>query len=87
MISDELKLKADELFWAFEENLFENKGDYPRKTNLVLEFSDFIEHATKEDLEQYVTFQSDEEVDTLKQIIREGIAFWLSDGDIKTLLI
>ena len=82
-----LKSMADELFWIFEEELFENKGNYTRKTNLVLEFSDFIEQADKETLEQYVHFRSDEEFVCLKKIIKGGIADWLNDGDIKTLFV
>ena len=86
VISTELKLKADKLFWIFEELLFENTGNYPRKTNLVLEFSEFILNANKNDLDMYVDFAS-EEVEQLKKYVNQGIDAWLDTGDLKTLLI
>ena len=88
MVTDnELKLKADKLFWIFEELIFENSGNYPRKTNLILEFSEFILNATKEELEKYIDFTSEDEVLELKKYINQGIDAWLDNGIIKTLLI
>lgn len=83
----ELKLKADILFWTFEKYYFQNVGNYPRKTNLVLEFAEFIEQAEQEDLEQYVSFSSPQEFEELKHIISQGVDAWLDAGDIKTMLI
>ncbi|MBR1605558.1 MAG: hypothetical protein IJ660_05585 [Alphaproteobacteria bacterium] len=83
--SKELKHKADILFWIFEAELFQNTGNYPRQTNLVLEFADFIEHSTQEDLEQYITFTSTAEYTHLRQMILQGIDLWLDPGQIKTL--
>lgn len=83
----DLKLKADILIWIFENNFFENHGNFPRKTNLVLEFSDFIANASKEQLENYVSFTSDGEFEQLKNLINQGIDIWLGDGGIKTLFI
>jgi hypothetical protein len=82
-----LKHKADYLFWIFEEFHFQNTGNYPRKTNLVLEFYDFIQNSTKEDLEKYITFSSNDEFLLLKKIINSGIDAWLDAGDVKTLLL
>jgi len=87
VVDYELKLKADKLFWIFEELFFENIGNYPRKTNLILEFSEFILNATKSELEEYVTFTSDDEVIQLKKYINQGIDAWLDKGTLKTLLI
>lgn len=81
----ELKSKADTLFWKFEADLFKNTGNYPRQTNLVLEFADFVEHATQEDLEQYITFDSENEYLLFKKMILQGIDLWLDPGEIKTL--
>ena len=39
----QLKKKIDTLFYWFEANKFKNEGNYPRATNLVLEFSDYVE--------------------------------------------
>lgn len=86
-IDANLKLKADTLFWIFENNFFEDTGNFPRKTNLVLEFADFIANATKEQLECYVSFGSEEEFLHLKNIINQGIDAWLGNGELKTLLL
>lgn len=37
-----MKEKYDSLFYWFEDNLFENDGDYSRSTNLIFSFIDFI---------------------------------------------
>lgn len=86
-LSPSLKNKADYLFWIFEENFFQNTGNYPRKTNLVLEFSDFIKNSTREDLEKYITFSSNKEFVLFKKMIDKGIDVWLDDNHIKTLFI
>jgi len=86
-INYKLKLKADKLFWIFEEYFFENSGNYPRKTNLVLEFADFIANASREELEKYIKFKSNKEFKQLKFIISQGVDSWLDNGDIKTLLL
>lgn len=83
----EIKLKADKLFWTFEENLFQNTGNYPRKTNLVLEFAEYIAHADRAELEQYVSFADDREYHQLQTIINQGIDLWLDSGELKTLLL
>ena len=82
-----LKDKADVLFWIFEKQYFRNTGNYPRQTNLVLEFAEFIQNSSKSDLEQYVHFRNDEEYLALKQIINQGIDLWLDPGTLKTLLL
>lgn len=86
-ISKKLKDKADCLFWIFEESLFQNKGNYPRRTNLVLEFAEFISNSTQEDLEKYVSFASKEEFQLFKKMINDGIDMWLDDGTLKTLFL
>lgn len=85
--SNQLKLKADALFWIFEHTYFQNKGNYPRKTNLVLEFSEFIENSTQQDLEKFISFENTQEYIQLKSMISYGIDAWLAPEDVKTLLI
>lgn len=82
-----LKSKANRLFWIFESYYFQNIGNYPRKTNLVLEFSDFIQNATQRDLEKFISLSSKDEYLKLKEMINKGIDIWLDAGEIKTLFI
>lgn len=44
------KVRYDNLFWWFENNLFKNEGNYPRKTNLVFEFADWLEELDDDEL-------------------------------------
>ena len=81
------KLKADEIFWIFENKFFKNDGNYNRTTNLILEFSEFIENSSKEELNKFIHLENDEEFYKLKQLINNGIDLWLDDGRLKTLLI
>lgn len=85
-VTNILKLKADELFWRFENSCFQNSGNYPRNTNLILEFSDFIAELSSDELQQWGKLQSRQEAETLKEMINTGIDVWLSDGRIKTLM-
>ncbi len=85
-ITYKTKLKADELFWYFENNLFQNTGNYPRNTNLVLEFSNFITELSVDELQSWGKLQSKQEAEALKKMINTGIDIWLSDGRIKTLM-
>lgn len=87
LYSIELKDKANQLFWYFEYALFQNIGNYPRKTNLVLEFYDFVSSSTQNDLEAIIPFSSEEEYLELKKMIMQGIDFWLDAGELKTLLL
>lgn len=87
VINNDMKKKADLLFWIFEDKFFKNEGNYPRRTNLVFEFSDFINQSTRESLAPYLTFSSDQEFCDFKQMINNGIDYWLDDGNLKTLLL
>ena len=77
--------KIDNLFWWFEENLFKNEGDYPRQTNLVLEFADYVDDASDfelaERLDLYKEYKDDEEalevVRHIRTEILNGIDKWL----------
>lgn len=53
------KERYNKLFWWFEENRFQNTGDYPRKTNLVFEFSDYIERIDNQTLAAQLGFYKD----------------------------
>lgn len=53
------KERYNKLFWWFEENRFQNTGDYPRITNLVFEFSDYIERIDNQTLAAQLGFYKD----------------------------
>lgn len=50
LLSIDTKVRYDNLFWWFENNKFKNEGNYPRATNLVFEFSDWIESIDDDEL-------------------------------------
>lgn len=53
------KERYDRLFRWFEENEFTNEGDYPRETNLVFEFSDWLDSIDDGDLADRLGFFMD----------------------------
>ena len=53
------KVRYDNLFWWFENNLFKNEGNYPRNTNLVFEFDDWVRKVDKSELAARLGFYSD----------------------------
>lgn len=79
------KDKLDELFFWFENNEFKNEGNYPRNTNLVLEFSDYIDKLDDDDLVDKLELLADykDPDDALKAAaairieIENGIDRWL----------
>lgn len=79
------KVRYDNLFWWFENNLFKNEGDYPRKTNLVFEFSDWLEKVDGSELAErlglYADFKDVDDVENAVNQAREemmrGIDNWL----------
>ena len=58
-MDNEIKKRMDNLFWWFENNLFKNEGNYPRETNLVLEFDEWVRKADKDELAERLGFYSD----------------------------
>ncbi|MBQ8785183.1 MAG: hypothetical protein IJZ59_03965 [Alphaproteobacteria bacterium] len=79
MNNNQLKQKADELWYLFENNIFDNKGNFSYNTNLVFAFADYIEELTNTDLSEFL--QSDDEQDIVKfrKMLQEGINRWLDD--------
>lgn len=79
------KVRYDNLFWWFENNLFKNEGDYTRKTNLVFEFSDWLEKVDGSELAErlglYADFKDVDDVENAVNQAREemmrGIDNWL----------
>ncbi len=79
MDDKQLKQKANELWYFFENNIFINDGKFSYNTNLVFAFSDYIEELTNIDLLEFL--QSEDEQDSLKfrKMLQEGINNWLDD--------
>lgn len=79
------KVRYDNLFWWFENNLFKNEGNYPRATNLVFEFSDWLENVDGSELAErlglYADFKDVDDVENAANQAREemmrGIDNWL----------
>lgn len=79
------KVRYDNLFWWFENNLFKNEGNYPRATNLVFEFSDWLEKVDGSELAErlglYADFKDVDDVENAANQAREemmrGIDNWL----------
>ena len=79
------KVRYDNLFWWFENNLFKNEGNYPRATNLVFEFSDWLEKVDGSELAErlglYADFKDVDDVENAVNQAREemmrGIDNWL----------
>ena len=81
-----MKKTADELFAAFELTKFKDQLSYGHKTNLILEFCDYVE--TLEDWELLEALKSSEPNDAVqfRQMINKGIDIWLGDL-IKTIAL
>lgn len=50
MTEEQLKNKADELWYYYEQSLFENSGNFSYKTNLVFAFADYVDCLSDDDL-------------------------------------
>ena len=53
------KVRYDNLFFWFENNKFTNAGNYPRATNLVFEFSDWLEELDDDALAEHLGLFAD----------------------------
>ena len=79
------KVRYDNLFHWFEENKFTNEGNYPRATNLVFEFSEWLENVDGSELAErlglYADFKDVDDVENAANQAREemmrGIDNWL----------
>ena len=76
--------KANELFWWFEQNRFVNLGAYPRNTNLVFAFADYIETLSDNDISEILS--STENTKEFRDILNKGIDIWL-ELNSKTMTI
>lgn len=79
------KEKCDNFFTWFEENKFENEGDYPRDTNLVFSFMDYLDKAdNEEEIAEKLGLEYNEEtgtyigLDHAKSEMKKGCATWLN---------
>jgi hypothetical protein len=81
------KVRYDNLFHWFEENKFTNEGNYPRATNLVFEFSDWLGTLDDYDLAELLgltaDFEDDDDIVRASRQAREeltrGIDNWLEN--------
>lgn len=79
------KVRYDNLFHWFEENEFTNEGNYPRNTNLVFEFDEWISNMDRSELADRLGFYADfKDVDDAEDAasqayeeIKRGIDNWL----------
>lgn len=54
MDNKQLKQKANELWYFFENNIFINDGKFSYNTNLVFAFADYVEELTNIDLLEFL---------------------------------
>ena len=73
-----LKEKIDNLFSWFENNKFTNEGNYPRSTNLVFEFDEWIRELSDISLSEYLGVSLKSAVQARK-MISAGIDKWLEN--------
>ena len=79
------KEKIDKFFFWFENNKFTNQGDYPRNTNLVLEFYDYTETLSDDELAGVLGLDADfkdlddaiKAASKAREMINNGIDKWL----------
>lgn len=73
------KEKCDNLFTWFEENKFENEGYYPRDTNLVFSFMDYLDNAdNEEEIADKLGLTDDDDLEQVKAEMKKGCITWLN---------
>lgn len=80
----QLQTKASDLFTYFEFNKFRNELSYSKKTNLLLEFCDYIEHLSDWEIADILNSDNNSDVRNFRKIINNGADIWLGDL-IKTI--
>lgn len=81
------KVRYDNLFWWFESNLFKNEGNYPRRTNLIFEFAEWIDNLDDDALAEHLDLFADyKDIDDVLKAARQarkeilsGIDIWLGE--------
>lgn len=68
----------DKLFNWFEENKFERESNYPRSTELVFKFCDWLEETSDEDLWQHLDCEL-EQVPACRKEMINGCNLWLGE--------
>ena len=86
MSNKTLNSLLDELFFYFEENIFENNGPWPRKVNLIFSFSDYIKSLSDEEIATFLENNEPQEIESFRKIACEGIDTWLK-ANMKTLML
>lgn len=73
------KEKCDNLFTWFEENKFENEGDYPRDTNLVFSFMDYLDNAdNEEEIADKLGLTDEDNFEQAKAEMLKGCEKWIN---------
>ena len=83
---EHMKKTADELFAAFELTKFKNRLSYGYKTNLVLEFCDYVEKLEDWELLEALKSSDSDDAAQFRQMMNKGIDIWLGDL-IKTIAL
>lgn len=85
LMAIDTKVRYDNLFHWFENNKFTNEGNYPRATNLVFEFCDWLDTLDDFDLAELLKltadFEDDDDIIKASRQAREelirGVDNWL----------
>lgn len=80
----QLQTKASELFTYFEFYKFKDELQYNRRTNLLLEFCDYIEQLSDWEILDILDTQDISDAHNFRKTINNGADIWLAD-QIKTI--
>lgn len=86
MTEEELKAKADNLWFYYAENVFENNGCYSYTTNLVFSFADYVDNMTDIDIADYLHCSDEETITRFRNMLNHAIDIWIKDFS-KTMAI
>lgn len=86
MTNNELKEKADQMFWQYERDKFEYSGQYCYATELVFHFADYVEGLSDCELSDFLGEGNGAAPEDFRCIVRQGIDKWLQ-YNAKTMLI
>lgn len=86
MNNKNITITLNRLFMDFAENKFENRGNWPSKVNLILEFSDYINNINKRQMRRFAPKGAKISLKALKKAANAGIDLWLKEN-MKTMMI
>ncbi len=79
MDNKQLKQKADEFWYFFENNIFINEGNFSYNTNLVFAFADYIEELTNNELLEFLQSEAEKDAIQFRKMLKDGVNRWLDD--------